>query len=129
MKVKDLINMLSDRQRKSVEGCLERCDLLDPEEEIAKEIPQDVVEFSKIIANPIRASILKMLSNRWLCVCLIAKALDQDQTLISHHLRTLKRFNLLHEKREGKLRFYRTNREVLERYLEKLSLELLGGRS
>ncbi|EEB75044.1 helix-turn-helix transcriptional regulator [Thermococcus sp. AM4] len=127
MKVKDLINMLSDRQRKSVESCVERCDLIDPEEEIPTELPRDVVEFSKIIANPIRASILKMLSNRWLCVCLISKALGQDQTLISHHLRTLKRFGLLHERKEGKLRFYRTNREALERYLEKLSAELLGG--
>ncbi len=127
MKVRELIGMLSDKQKRSVERCLEECDLVDMEEEIPTELPSDVMEFVKVIANPIRASILKMLNNRWLCVCLIAKALGQDQTLISHHLRTLKKFGLLHERREGKLRFYRTNREVLGEYLKKLSVELLGG--
>ncbi|ASJ03565.1 transcriptional regulator [Thermococcus profundus] len=126
MKVKELMDKLPDRQRKSVEGCLEKCNLIDLDEEIPVEIPRDVVEFSKVIANPIRMGILKMLRDRWLCVCLIAKALNQDQTLISHHLRTLKLLDLLEEKREGKLRFYRVNREVLERYMKALSSELLG---
>lgn len=126
MRVKDLIERLSEKQRKSVESCIEECRLLDPEEDIPAELPKDVVKFSKIISNPIRATILKMLRDRWLCVCLISKALNQDQTLISHHLRTLKKLGLLHERREGKLRFYRTNKEALENYLKALSRELSG---
>ena len=126
MKVGELIQRLSEKQRKSVEGCIEKCGLLNPEDEIPTELRRDVVEFSKTISNPIRAAILKMLADRWLCVCLISEALGQDQTLISHHLRTLKRLGLVHERKEGKLHFYRTNREALRRYLTDLSRELLG---
>ena len=125
MKMKELIEKLSERQKKSVEGC----GLLDPEEDIPTELPKDVVEFLRIISNPIRATILKMLRDSWLCVCLISKALGQDQTLISHHLRTLKRLGLLHERKEGKLHFYRTNKEALKKYLGALSRELLGDES
>ncbi|RLF79193.1 transcriptional regulator [Thermococci archaeon] len=99
--------------------------MLDLEEEVVTELSGDLIDFVKVLSNPIRAGILKMLKNRWMCVCLIAKALNQDQTLISHHLRTLKGMNLLHERREGKLRFYRTNLEELKKYVDMLEKELL----
>jgi DNA-binding transcriptional ArsR family regulator len=124
MKAKDLIAGLNDKQRRSVEKCLEKCGLLDPEEEISVEVKNDVLNFVKALANPLRFSILKMLQNRWLCVCLIAKALNQDQTLISHHLRKLKELGLVEERREGKLRFYRTRESALKEYVGELEEEL-----
>lgn len=126
MKVRELIESLTEKQRRSVTRCLEQCRLLDPEEEIKVKVGDDVLEFVRIISNPIRMGILNMLMGRWMCVCLIANALDQDQTLISHHLRSLKKLGLLHERREGKLRFYRTNEEVLKEYFEKLKREFFG---
>lgn len=124
MKVKELIESLSEKQRKSVEKCLEKCNLLEPEEEISSGVNKDAIEFVKALANPLRFGILKMLRDRWMCVCLIAKALDQDQTLISHHLRTLKMLDLVEERREGKLRFYRTREDVLRKYMKLLEEEL-----
>lgn len=126
MKVKDLIENLTDKQKRSVNRCLEQCRLLDPEEDIKLTVEKDVLEFVKLLSNPIRMGILTMLMGRWMCVCLIAKALNQDQTLISHHLRSLKKLGLLHERREGKLRFYKTNEETLKTYLEKLKEEFFG---
>lgn len=126
MKVRELMERLPDKQKRSVEKCVEKCDLVNLDEEIPTEVPREVVEFSKVISNPLRLSILRMLRDRWLCVCLIAKALDQDQTLISHHLRTLKGLGLLEERREGKLRFYRAKRDVIGKYLDALRSELLG---
>ncbi|ASJ15723.1 transcriptional regulator [Thermococcus chitonophagus] len=125
MKVRELIEKLSDRQRKTVMGCLERCNLLDLDEEIEVYPSDDVNRFLKIISNPIRYGILKMLMDRWMCVCLIAEALEVDQTLVSHHLRILKELGILEEKKEGKLRFYTTNKEKLREYLDAL-LEDLG---
>ena len=124
MKVRDLIAGLDEKQKRSVSKCLDKCRLADPEEEVSVEISRDVMDFVKVLANPIRLSILKMLMNRWMCVCLIAKALNQDQTLISHHLRSLKRMGLLEERREGKLRFYRTNPKSLREGLDGLITEL-----
>ncbi|AFK21741.1 helix-turn-helix transcriptional regulator [Pyrococcus sp. ST04] len=125
MKVRELIEKLSERQRKTVMGCLERCNLFDMDEEIEIYPRNEVGRFLKILSNPIRYGILKMLMNRWMCVCLIAEALEVDQTLVSHHLRILKDLGLLEEKKEGKLRFYRTNKEKLREYLNAM-LEDLG---
>jgi DNA-binding transcriptional ArsR family regulator len=124
MKVGDLIAGLDEKQKRSVSKCLDECKLVNPEEEVPVEVSKEVLDFVKVLANPIRLSILKMLMNRWMCVCLIAKALNQDQTLISHHLRSLKRMGLLEERREGKLRFYRTNVESLREGLDGLVTEL-----
>ncbi|MCD6189407.1 MAG: helix-turn-helix transcriptional regulator [Thermococcus sp.] len=125
MKVREILESLNEKQRRTVQKCLASCEILDLEEEVEIELSRDLVDFVKVLSNPIRAGILKMLKNRWMCVCLIAKVLNQDQTLISHHLRTLKGMNLLHERREGKLRFYRTNLEELKKYVDMLEKELL----
>ncbi|NJF25439.1 helix-turn-helix transcriptional regulator [Thermococcus sp. Bubb.Bath] len=124
MKVRELIAGLDEKQRRSVSKCLDECRLVDPEEEVLVEVSKEVLDFVKVLANPIRLSILKMLMNRWMCVCLIAKALDQDQTLISHHLRSLKRMGLLEERREGKIRFYRTNPKSLREGIDGLIKEI-----
>ncbi|MCD6558441.1 MAG: winged helix-turn-helix transcriptional regulator [Palaeococcus sp.] len=121
MKIGELIEKLNERQKKTVQRCLEMCKLMDVNEEIELEIDNETVRFLKVISNPLRLSILKMLRDRWLCVCIIAEGLEQDQTLISHHLRSLKEMDLVYERREGKLKFYRTNIENLSKYLEKLS--------
>ncbi|AMM54198.1 ArsR/SmtB family transcription factor [Pyrococcus kukulkanii] len=125
MKVRELIERLSERQKKTVMGCLERCGILDLDEEIEVYPSDNISRFLKILSNPIRYGILKMLMNRWMCVCLIAEALEVDQTLVSHHLRILKELGILEEKKEGKLRFYRTKKDKLREYLNAL-LEDLG---
>ena len=124
VKVKKLLEELNEKQRKTVQKCLTSCEIVDLEEEVETELSLELINFVKVLSNPIRAGIIKMLKKRWMCVCLIAKALNQDQTLISHHLRTLKNMNLLHERREGKLRFYKTNMEELKKYLSILEKEL-----
>ncbi len=125
MKVKDLIEKLNEKQKRTVRRCMERCDLINPEADVDIAINRDLNRFLKLVGNPIRFQILKMLKDRELCVCLISQALEQDQTLISHHLRTLKELNLVVEKREGKLKFYKTNTKEIKKYLEMLGKEIL----
>jgi len=125
VKVKDLIGKLNEKQKKTVMRCMERCDLINPEDEVDISLDKNLGRFLKLIGNPIRFQILKMLRDRELCVCLISQALEQDQTLISHHLRTLKELNLVTEKREGKLKFYRANTEEIRKYLEILGNEII----
>jgi len=120
VKIKELIESLNDKQKKTVLRCMERCNLIDPEEDIDISLDRNLSRFLKLVGNPIRFQILKMLKDRELCVCLISQALNQDQTLISHHLRALKELNLVTEKREGKLKFYRTNAKEIKKYLKML---------
>jgi len=125
MKVRELFERLDERQKKTVMGCRERCGIPNLDAEVNPEVPDDVVKFLKVISNPLRLKILKLIKDEWLCVCLISQALGEDQTLISHHIRSLKSLNLVLERREGRMRFYKTNIEVVRRYLEAVRGELI----
>ncbi|CAB48994.1 ArsR/SmtB family transcription factor [Pyrococcus abyssi] len=124
MKLRELIESLSEKQKRTVKNCLDRCGIYDLEQEVDPYPREDVKRFLKVISNPIRYGILKMLRDKWMCVCLISKALDVDQTLVSHHIRILKEAELLEERREGKLRFYRTNKEKFMEYLRAVMEEI-----
>ncbi|AHL22093.1 metalloregulator ArsR/SmtB family transcription factor [Thermococcus nautili] len=126
MKVRELFERLDERQKKTVMRCVERCGIPELEAEIEPKVNEDAVKFLKVLSNPLRLAILKLLRDQWLCVCLISEALQQDQTLISHHLRTLKSLGLVEERKEGRMRFYRAKRDVIEEYLAKVRGELLG---
>ena len=125
MKVRELFEKLDERQKKTVMGCRERCGIPNLDAEVNPEVPDDVVKFLKVISNPLRLKILKLIKDEWLCVCLISQALGEDQTLISHHIRSLKSLNLVLERREGRMRFYKTNIEVVKGYLEAVRGELI----
>ncbi|NJE84544.1 ArsR family transcriptional regulator [Thermococcus sp. CX2] len=125
MRVKDVLGELDEKQRKTVIQCAETCGIPDLEKDIESSVNKDIVKFLKAISNPLRLQILKILKDNWLCVCLISKILGQDQTLISHHLRTLRALGLILERKEGKMHFYKTNTETLERYLSQVRTELV----
>ncbi len=126
VKVRELLEKLDERQKKTVMRCVERCGIPELEAEIEPEVDDESVKFLKVLSNPLRLAILKLLRDQWLCVCLISEALQQDQTLISHHLRTLKSLGLVEERKEGRMRFYRAKRDVIEEYLAKVRGELFG---
>ena len=65
----------------------------------------------KKILNPIRLKILMLTSGQELPVCAIVGILNLDQSLVSHHIATLKKNGFLVEKRVGKFRLYKANKE------------------
>ncbi|ASJ09050.1 transcriptional regulator [Thermococcus siculi] len=125
MKVRDVLEKLDEKQKKTVMQCHETCGMPCLDREIDVEVEEDLVKFLKAVSNPLRLRILKLLKDNWLCVCIISLILEQDQTLISHHLRTLRSLGLIEVRKEGKMHFYRTNREVLEKYLQRVTSELV----
>ncbi len=125
MKLRELIESFDEKQRMTVLRSYEREGIPDLDVELETEIDKDVMRFLKAISNPLRFQILKLLSRGWLCVCIISEALGRDQTLISHHLRTLKEAGLITEKKVGKMHFYRTDVEKFESYLEAVKSEIL----
>lgn len=96
------------------------------EAELEPEVDREIIEFLKALSNPIRLKILKLTRDNWLCVCLLSEVLGEDQTLISHHLRTLKTLDLVKERREGRMRFYKANTERIEELLKKVEGVLVG---
>lgn len=60
----------------------------------------------KALGDEKRLRILKLISNREMCVCEIMAALDLTQPTASHHLGILERSGLAKERREGRWVFY-----------------------
>jgi len=124
VKVRELIETFDEKQKLTVLRSYEREGIPDLDLDIDTSVDGDILNFLKAISNPLRFQMLKLLSKGWLCVCIISGALGRDQTLISHHLRTLKEAGLIHEKKVGKMHFYRTNLEAFGRYLEAVKSEI-----
>ena len=98
-------------------------------EEMLKIVDQRTIDniskFLLAIANQLRLKILLFLVQKPLPVCLLAKLLSADQTLVSHHLRTLKRYNLVRVEARGRFRLYRYNEREAPREITSLLRSLL----
>ena len=55
----------------------------------------------RAVANPIRLKILKALSVRELCVCVLVSLLGIQYSKLSYHLKLLKQAGLVKSRREG----------------------------
>lgn len=74
------------------------------------------VEFLKVIAEKNRIQILCMLQSGPKCVCDIWQFLDLPQNLTSHHLKVLKDFGLVEDKKEGLKVYYSINKQAITTY-------------
>ena len=74
------------------------------------------VEFLKIVAEENRLKILCMLRVGEKCVCDIWQFLDLPQNLASHHLKVLKDFGLVEDRKEGLRVYYSINKKEINKY-------------
>ena len=81
-------------------------------------VADDEVRVLKCIANDIRFNILTMLAEEEKCVCELIEELDKEQSLISHHLQSLRECGLIKKRREGRRIMYRLADESLPEFLE-----------
>jgi ArsR family transcriptional regulator len=70
--------------------------------------------FFKVLANPTRLAILEMLREKPRNVTEIAKALRQEQSMISHNLEPLEKCGFAFSERKEKQRLYSLNKETVE---------------
>jgi ArsR family transcriptional regulator len=74
------------------------------------------VEFLKIIAEENRMKILCLLRLNGQCVCDIWQFLDIPQNLTSHHLKVLKDFKLVNDRKDGLRVYYSINKKEMTKY-------------
>ena len=89
---------------------------------IIDEENQDLSEFFKVFGDPTRLKILSLLSDRELCVHIIAEVIDMHQTAVSHQLKILRQSRLVKYRKEGKHVFYSLNDDHIKEIL-KIGLE------
>ena len=65
----------------------------------------------KAMGDPTRLRILWALQLGELCVCDLAALLDVSESAVSHQLRTLRHLDLVTNRREGTILYYRLNDE------------------
>lgn len=82
---------------------------------------KEVVDFLKIISDETRLKILMMVLKREMCVCEIIAEVGLSQSLISHHLRLLRRNDLVRDAKEGKWVFYSANEARLDEMLQQMN--------
>lgn len=76
----------------------------------------EAVSFLKVIAEENRLKILCMLRSGEKCVCDIWQYLDLPQNLTSHHLKVLKDFGLVDDRKNGLKVFYSLNKKKNTKY-------------
>lgn len=80
-----------------------------------KEERGELVKILKIISEKNRFLILQLLQERDMFVCEIWKCLDLPQNLASHHLKTLKKIDLIKSRREGSKVVYSLNKKNVKK--------------
>lgn len=85
-----------------------------------------VVEAAKGLAHPARLRLLAMLADGELCVCQMTAVLELATSTVSQHLSVLARGELVVERKEGKLVFYRLREDGVAAELLPPVLRRLG---
>jgi DNA-binding transcriptional ArsR family regulator len=72
-------------------------------------------QFFSTLANPTRIAILELLQEGTKNVTQISKALNQEQSMISHNLKLLERCRFIFSERKKKEHVYSLNKELVEK--------------
>jgi ArsR family transcriptional regulator len=83
----------------------------------------------RAVADPLRWRILESLRSEDLCVCHLVEVLGAPQSLVSHHLRVLRKAGLVETERCRYWTYYRLNRAALAALGQQLIDLTSGGRS
>ena len=71
-----------------------------------------LAQLFKAVADPGRIKILQALKCEELCVCDIAALLEVSESAISHQLRILRQLQIVANRRDGPVLYYRLNKEI-----------------
>lgn len=82
--------------------------------EYPKKRIEKYAEILSALSNPIRLSIIWILLQYDLPVCVLVALLRREQTLISHHLSILREYNIVSERVRGKFRYYSINEKAVK---------------
>jgi DNA-binding transcriptional ArsR family regulator len=80
-----------------------------------------LADFLRILSDGNRIRILCLLKSGEKCVCEVWKHLKLQQNLVSHHLKILKKLNLITSRKEGLKVIYSLNRDEVAVYMNQMN--------
>ena len=87
---------------------------------------ENITSFGKLLSDPTRVKIIRLLATKPLCVCELMEILRVNQSRVSQHLAILKYQRLLKSRRDGKWIVYEIDRTVLKGLLRATERFLTG---
>ena len=87
-----------------------------------------LTQLFKAIAEPGRVKIIQALKHDEMCVCDLAAFLEVSESAVSHQLRMLRQLQLVTNRREGAVLYYRVNKTIANQLLD-FGLKYLEGES
>lgn len=72
------------------------------------------MELAALLADPVRARIVEVLSRGPACVCHLVEDLELKQPNVSNHVRVLRQAGLITGDNRGRFTFYRLNADFVE---------------
>lgn len=89
----------------------------------------EMAKLLRVVSEEKRLRILSLLLQKEMCVCTIMTALDESQSLVSHHLAVLRDAGLVRSRRDAQWIYYSVDPEGLaelnENYLQLLDIDQL----
>jgi DNA-binding transcriptional ArsR family regulator len=82
---------------------------------------QKIAQFSRVIGVDTRVKMIRMLSDRCLCVGALSRRLGITPGAVSQHLRILKSVDLVISEKRGYFVHYRINEKALENWKTQIS--------
>jgi ArsR family transcriptional regulator len=79
----------------------------------------DESKFLSCITEESRRNILKFLGNHEKCVCEIVEFLGKEQSVVSHHLASLRKCGLVETRQDGKKMMYRVSNPKIVKFLRR----------
>lgn len=84
---------------------------------------EETARILKALGEPTRLKIIKLLSERELCICELVAVLDMSQPRISQHVKVLRQAGILTERKSRQNSYLKINKEILNgTIIEPLSL-------
>ena len=74
----------------------------------------NIVTFSRVLGDPTRWRIVRLVMNEALCICEIADILEMPQSSVSSHVQILRKANLLESEKCEKWTYFRIENHYLK---------------
>lgn len=76
---------------------------------------EELLSYIKILADRSKYKIILHLMKGQECVCVLAEKLNLEQTLVSHHLRKLRKAGLIHDRKIGTWVYCSLNKKAFKK--------------